>query len=314
MHAKGRRGCANRREFSPVSYLWVLFTLAGAMGQTARNAMQRGLTPRLGALGATLVRFLFGFPFALLFLAAVLLWTQAPLPAITFAFALWTLMGAVTQIGGTALMLMTMERRSFVVTTAYLKTEPVLVALLGLTFLHDPLTLPMGAAILLAMAGVALISVKPQALAGGVTPALLGLSSAALFAASAIGYRGAILSLPDTGFVLAASFSLAAGLTVQTGLLLAWLVLLDRKTLAALARLWRPSLAAGFTGAAASQFWFLAFALAAAASVRTLALVEVAFAQGVSRFVFRQKTTPREALGIVLLLAGAALIVWAHPR
>jgi len=56
---------------------WVFFTLLGAVGQTARNAMQRGLTPQLGALGATLVRFLFGFPFALLFLAAVLWGTVA---------------------------------------------------------------------------------------------------------------------------------------------------------------------------------------------------------------------------------------------
>ena len=37
---------------------------------------------------------------------------------------------------------------------------------------------------------------------------------------------------------------------------------------------------AGFMGAFASQFWFLAFALTAAANVRTLALVEVLFAQG----------------------------------
>ena len=51
------------------------------------------------------------------------------------------------------------------------------------------------------------------------------------------------------------------------------------------------------------------FALATAASVRTLALVEVVFAQGVSKFVFRQKTTPAEAAGIALLLAGAILIV-----
>ena len=48
---------------------------------------------------------------------------------------------------------------------------------------------------------------------------------------------------------------------------------------------------AGFAGAAASQCWFLAFALATAASVRTLALVEVLFAQGVTRFVFNQGTT-----------------------
>jgi len=289
--------------------MWVIFTLLGAVGQTARNTMQRGLTPKLGALGATLVRFLFGFPFALLFLAAVLAWTHDPLPKIDIEFALWLMLGALTQIGGTALMLMTMEQRSFVVTTAYLKTEPVLVALMGLLFLRDPLTPFMALAITLAMIGVALISIKPQALTGGTRPALLGLSSAALFAASAIGYRGAILALHESHFVLGATFSLAAGLTLQTMLLQAWLVLFKRGTLKALASLWKPSLLAGFTGAAASQFWFLAFALATAASVRTLALVEVLFAQGVTRFIFRQKTTLREACGIALLLAGAVLIV-----
>ena len=47
------------------------------------------------------------------------------------------------------------------------------------------------------MAGVALISVKPGSAdrRRAWRPALLGLSSAALFAASAIGYRGAILAL-----------------------------------------------------------------------------------------------------------------------
>jgi drug/metabolite transporter (DMT)-like permease len=297
-----------------VSFLWVVFTLFGAAGQTTRNALQRGLTPQLGALGATLVRFLFGFPFALLFLAIVLAWTRAPLPAMNTAFILWTLLGALTQIGATALMLMTMEQRSFVVTTAYLKTEPLLVALMGLVFLRDPLTAAMAVAIVTAMTGVALISVKPQALTGGAKPALLGLSSAALFAGSAIGYRGAILSLHASGFVLASTFSLVAGLTLQTVLLLAWLLLFKRDTLKALLGLWKPSLVAGFTGAAASQFWFLAFALATAASVRTLALVEILFAQGVTRFVFKQNTTRREALGIWLLLAGAVLIVWFNPK
>jgi len=293
---------------------WVFFTLLGAVGQTARNAMQRGLTPRLGALGATLVRFLFGFPFALLFLAAVLAWTHAALPAVNRDFVLWIFLGALTQIGGTALMLMTMEQRSFVVTTAYLKTEPVLVALMGLAFLGDPLTVAMALAIFVAMAGVALISIKPEALTGGMQPALLGLSSAALFAASAIGYRGAILSLHQASFVLGATFSLAAGLTLQTLLLLAWLLPFKRNTLKSLAALWRPSLLAGFSGAAASQCWFLAFALATAASVRTLALVEVLFAQGVTHFIFRQKTSLREAAGIALLLAGAVLIVWVSPK
>jgi drug/metabolite transporter (DMT)-like permease len=137
--------------------------------------------------------------------------TQGPLPTINRDFALWILLGALTQIGATALMLMTMEQRSFVVTIAYLKTEPVLVALMGLAFLGDPLTAAMALAILTAMAGVALISVKPEALTGGLRPALLGLSSAALFAASAIGYRGAILASDQPSFVLGATLLAGGG-------------------------------------------------------------------------------------------------------
>jgi drug/metabolite transporter (DMT)-like permease len=71
-------------------------------------------------------------------------------------------------------------------------------------------------------------------------------------------------------------------------------------------------MAAGFLGALASQFWFLAFALATAASVRTLALVEVLFAQAISTFFFRQRVTPREILGIFLVVGGVALLLWAH--
>ena len=46
-------------------WLWVVFTLLAAGCQTVRNAMQRELTATLGTAGATHVRFLFGFPFAL---------------------------------------------------------------------------------------------------------------------------------------------------------------------------------------------------------------------------------------------------------
>jgi len=55
----------------------------------------------------------------------------------------------------------------------------------------------------------------------------------------------------------------------------------------------------------------LAFAIATAASVRTLALIEVLFAQAVARVMFKQRTTLREAIGMALVVAGVALLVWA---
>ena len=296
-----------------MKFLWVLFTIAAAAGQTARNAMQRDLTASLGSVGATHVRFLFGFPFALLFLAAVMIANHAAFPHPTPLFWLSVVSGALTQIGGTALMLLTMTARSFVVTTAYLKTEPLFVAALGLVFLHDPLTPGMAAAIVIATSGVVMISLRPgMGTEGGIGPALSGLASGAMFAVSAIGYRGAILSLHLPGYVLPATFTLAVGLVTQAAVLTAYLAIRDMKVLVAIFKLWRPSLFAGFMGSAASEFWFLAFALATAASVRTLGLVDVLFAQFVSHVLHKQKTTAREAAGIVLLVSGAILLVYAH--
>ena len=296
-----------------MSFLWVIFTIVAAAGQTARNAMQRELTASLGSVGATHVRFLFGFPFALIFLTVATLWSGGGLPATDWRFWVSDIAGALTQIGGTALMLKTMTERSFVVTTAYLKTEPLFVAALGLAFLHDPLTPGMVAAIVIATAGVVLISLRGKvAEGGGVHSALYGLSAGGLFAVSAIGYRGAILSLHLPGYVMGATFTLAVGLVIQAAVLTTYLAITDAKVLRAIFRLWRPSLFAGFMGSAASEFWFLAFALATAASVRTLGLVDVLFAQLVSHILFKQKTTWREAAGIVLLVAGAILLVYSH--
>jgi drug/metabolite transporter (DMT)-like permease len=111
---------------------------------------------------------------------------------------------------------------------------------------------------------------------------------------------------------MAATYTLVLGLILQCLVLTLYLWVWDRPVLVSIFRAWRPSMLAGFLGALASQFWFLAFALASAASVRTLALVEVLFAQGISRFMFGQPTTPREAAGVVLVVAGVALLIWAY--
>lgn len=293
--------------------LWIPFTIIAAAAQTARNAMQRELTATLGTVGATHVRFLFGFPFALVFLAGVLFVTGRDLPQPPPVFWPWVIVGALMQIAATATMLSAMNQRSFVVAYAYIKTEPVQVALFGLIFLADRLTPLSAAAILIGTAGVIVMSLKPGASQVSTwRSTAVGLLSGSCFALSAISYRGAILSLEDPNFVVASTFSLAVGLVLQAALLSAWLVLRDPAVLRAIAKAWKPSLFAGFMGAFASQFWFLGFAITSAANVRTLALIEVLFAQGVTRFVFKQPTTQREAIGIVLVVIGVVLVLWAH--
>ena len=293
-------------------WLWAVFTIVAAFAQTIRNAMQRELSGGLGVVGATHVRFLFGFPFALVFLVVLLGATGAPLPRPGLSFWPWVAAGAFIQIAATALMLAAMGGRSFVVTIAYTKTEPIQVAVFGFLFLGDTVTWPMVAAICTATAGVIVMSTKAGGMVGGIKPTLLGLSSGGALALAVIGFRGAILSLDLPNYVMAATFTLVIGLALQAAALSLYLSLREPSVMFALLSAWKASLFAGFMGALASQFWFLAFALATAASVRTLALVEVLFAQLVARFAFNQRTSAREGIGMALVVAGVALLIWFY--
>lgn len=291
---------------------WVIATLLGSAGQVVRNIAQSQLTGRIGTLGATQVRFVFGLPFAVLFLVLALVWTGGPLPVPGARAIVITGIGAVAQIGGTALMLKVMQARSFAVTTAWLKTEPVLIALAGALVLGDRLSLPALVAILIATAGVMLTALKPgigKALLAEAAPAASGLLAAALFGAAAIGFRGGILALGSGDFLLRAATTLVLSLFIQTALLILWMLAFDRPALWGSFAVWRGSLGAGFVGALASQFWFIGFALTSAANVRTLALVEVILAQGVGRFVLGQKITGRQFLGMAVIVLGVALLL-----
>jgi drug/metabolite transporter (DMT)-like permease len=293
-------------------WLWAVFTVIAAFAQTLRNAMQRELTVSLGTVGATHVRFLFGLPFVLIFLIGELVATGAALPKPGLSFWPWVIDGACAQVAATALMLAAMGERSFVVTIAYTKTEPIQVAVFGLVFLGDVLTLPMMIAILIATAGVVVMSTKRGGMVGGVRPTLIGLASGGMFALSAIGFRGGILSLYSTNYIAAATFTLAVGIAMQAVLLSLYLGVRSPSVMFSILRAWKPSLLAGLAGAVASQFWFLAFALATAASVRTLALIEVLFAQLIARVAFGHHTTVREALGMLLVVGGVGLLLWAY--
>lgn len=295
-----------------MEYLWIAATVGAALAQTLRNALQRGLVTEVGVIAATQVRFLFGLPFAVAFLviAATVAERAPPVPdGLSLA---WIALGALAQIGATALMLAAMQRRSFVVTTAYTKTEPVQVLVVASIVLGEVPTWPLVLAVLAATWGVLLLT-RPKGAQpsseGAAAAAALGLASGGLFALSAVAYRGGILALGGEGDLLAAVTALVTALTLQALLLGLWLLARNRAALAGILAAWRPSATAGLMGALASLGWFVAFALAETAAVRTLGLVELIFAQVLSRRLFQERTTGREWIGLLLLVAGVALVL-----
>ena len=286
-------------------------TLFAAFAQTIRNATQKHLTASLGTLGATLVRFLYGIPFALVWLVLVARIGDFALPDPNAAFVGWILLGAVSQIGGTAFLLQVMHERNFTLGVAYSKTEAIQVAFFGFVFLADPLGLGAFAAAAFGTLGVMLMSPMEgkhalRALATGWTSrvALFGLASGTCFAFASVGYRGASLALETTPFPMAAAYGLVVAQLSQTVLLGGWLLARRPGTVPQVLRAWRASIWVGLAGAAASAAWFIAMAIEPIGHVRTLALIELLFAYVISRRIFRERLTRPEAIGIVLLCVG----------
>jgi len=298
-------------------WLWIVLTVWAAFAQTLRNAAQRHLVTDLGTLGATLVRFLFGLPFALIYFGIVLAITGDPVPGVNLAFVAWVTEGGVCQIAATALLLRVMHERNFAVGVAYSKTELIQVAIFGAAFLGDPTSLTTIIAVILATLGVLMLSpVDPQRRLASIVQgwtswtAFLGVASGAGFALAAVGYRGAALELTDTPYTLAAAYTLVWAMSVQVLVLGGWLAWTNRAVLVALGGVWRTSMLAGFMGAAASAGWFTAFTIEPAANVRTLGLVELLFSFAIARRFFRERLAPAELAGAAMLTLALVIVTF----
>ena len=98
-----------------VGGVWIPVTLLASSAQTLRNAMQRDLIGALGAVGAAQVRFLFGLPFAVMFLVGLLAATGLSAPRLSAVSLAWTGFGAASQVIATSLMLAAMRTKSLAV-------------------------------------------------------------------------------------------------------------------------------------------------------------------------------------------------------
>lgn len=295
--------------------LWVAISIVAAALQTARNAFQRKLTGLLSPVGATSTRFVYGLPFAALYIAGLAAsGISVPMPGIEF-FA-WCALGAVAQILAMLALILLLQLRNFTVGIAYTKTELVQIAVLSAIVLADPLTWGSSAAILVATAGILLLSTKGAklswkelALGWLERPALLGLAVGAGYTITALAIRGATLSLHSDSFLGAGALALVTMLAMQTLLLLIWLGVREPAQTMRVIESWRQSALPGLTGAAASAGWMTAMTLEPAAHVRMIGLLEVIFSYGVTVLWFREQPTTRELAATALIVGGIVLLL-----
>jgi drug/metabolite transporter (DMT)-like permease len=296
--------------------LWIPITLAAAFLQNIRSAMQKHLKSVMGTTGATFVRFGFGVPFAFAFLALTAFVQGEAIPALHGVFLFWVVVGGLTQIGGTALLVHLFSHRNFAVGTAYSRTEPAQAALFGLIFLGEQVTFGTLIAIAISVFGVMLISVARTAFSWrglivslGTRTAVIGLASGTCFGVAAVAYRAASLSLGGPNFLMQAATTLVATIFLQTLIMLAWMAWREPAEIRHVMKAWKPALLVGAAGASASLGWFTAMTLQQAAYVKVLGQVEMLFTFASSVFVFKETITRLEIAGCALIVCGVVALV-----
>lgn len=295
---------------------WVVITICAAFLQNLRSALQKSLRSSLGTTGASFVRFGYGFPVAIAYVAVLHHFMGYAFPALNLSFALWSVIGGLAQIFATILLVYLFSLRNFAVGTAYSKTEPVQAAIFGLILLGERLTPGAVGAIVVGVVGVMMISVARMPLSWrnllvamtGRT-ALIGIASGAVFGISAVAYRSAALSLDGPNAVMQAAVTLACVTTFQTVFMLVWMMLRDPAEIGRVARSWRSSSLVGLAGVTGSACWFTAMTLQQVAYVRALGQIELLFTFAASVFVFREKINRMELSGCLMIVAGILLLL-----
>jgi len=283
--------------------LWIPITIAAALFQNIRTTMQQKIRGVLSVDGANFVRYLYGAPLALAALAFLVLVTIA----------------GVAQIVATSLMIHAFSLRNYAVGTVYSKTETVFVALFATFIAHEPLRVGAWIGILVCLGGVAILALRGSftnlgAVLADLTHkgALYGLLSGAIFAIAAGTIREASKFLPDGDFMVRGITVLACMNTIQVVLMVAYLARRDRPQLGKVWFNWRSSIWVGIFSVLGSAGWALAMTLENAALVRAVGQIELVFTFIASHLVLKERPSPGEWIGSILVVGGVVLILIAR--
>jgi drug/metabolite transporter (DMT)-like permease len=296
--------------------LWIPFTVAAALFQCWRTALQQKLRGQLTVNAAAVVRYLYGVPVGCLILLLYSVATGQALPPVTALVVLLCAAGGLAQILGTNLLIMAFGHRNFAVGTAYSKTEAMQAAIVSVLLLGEHLSALAWVGIAVGVGGVLYLSLagrgtNPVELLRGLAQpaALCGIGAGFFFAVTAVFIRAASQQMPGEDLVHKALLLLVITNILQTLMQGAWLARKEPESVRAVFSSWRSSAQVGALSAMGSACWFSAFALAPVALVRAVGQVEILFTLAFSRFFLKERIKPAERLGALVVAAGVVLVL-----
>tara|TARA_B110001450_G_scaffold92426_1_gene87598 strand:- start:325 stop:1227 length:903 start_codon:yes stop_codon:yes gene_type:complete len=293
---------------------WIIFTISGAFFQNLRSSLQKKLNKNLSTVASTYVRFAFALPFAILifflnfgnFEVISKIFNQ-----LNFLYLI--IIASIFQIMFTFTLLYLFKFSNFVVGTSLSKTEVIQVAIFEYFLLKDTLNIFGIFGIIIATAGVIIISIKDLKLFFSnffSKTTLIGLITGLFLGLSVVFFRAAALSLKDFSSNFdKAIITLFFGLVIQTFIISIYLLVFERSEFKKFKDNKLECCLAGLTGFLATLSWFFAFTFIQASFVRALGQVEIFFSFISSKYFFKEKITVIEIFGIIIFMMGVTIML-----
>lgn len=293
---------------------WVLIASLAAVFQTYRSAIQKKMRGEYSSLTVTMTRYSHGLPLISGFF--LLAWHQTGFVGFIHSVEFWSyaVLMAIMQGVSTVLAIELLERRALATTAALLKVETIFSLLIGHFFLNDRASFLGALGVVVGLIGGLLLmdlrrkpgeslDINETVISGS-----LGLVSALGFAICSLSVRGALLAQPDMRIWEKTTVLLWLTSVAQAIFIGIFLLKTHRHELVKIIRNPREPFYVGILGLCGSYMWFVAFALANAAYVKTVAQADVILSILVGKQFFNESHSWRE-LGSMLLVIIAAILV-----
>jgi drug/metabolite transporter (DMT)-like permease len=290
--------------------LWIGFTLVAVVMQSVRTAGQKQIAGSISIQATTLVRFLFGLPFAVAYFLFLKSTYQLEVIDPDWAFFRSASLAAVSQIFATVFLVKALMVRNFAVGTALAKTEAILTAIIGAWFFSATLSFVAYLAVAVGVLGVLVASnwkITLQDLADNKS-IKYGIGAGVGFALASLWIRDASLGL-ELPLLLSAATVLIYMVALQTVICLLWIAIKERNQFKLIAQNILPAVFIGFTSVAGSVGWFTAMSLQNAAIVKTLGQTEFVLTLLITYLYFGERISGREYAGMALVGASVLLLL-----
>lgn len=290
--------------------LWIYFTILAAFMQAVRTAGQKQLSLNLNTLATTLVRFLFALPLVWIYLWLVKYYQQNEFPEMSVGFIKSATFAATAQVVGTILTIKAFGYQNFAVATSLIKTEAILTALLGVLMFDAVLSGFGWLSVIIGVVAVLILSKTDRNLMSifKSPAALFGVGAGLSFALATLWIRQASLTL-ETDLILSAAFTLTYMVTLQTTVVLAYLVYKDKSQLVQMKKHWKLCCFIGGTSMLGSVGWFTASSLQTAAYVKALGQIDFFFTLLITLKIFKESISMREYFGMFLILISVIILL-----